>query len=343
MQESLCICERAFLFRITGSWKKENFRLDVLRLQFAPLHLRGFAPEVRRFNLDHLTDDQPFQFRQCFSLQPRIRRSDGWVLPHQKHAFHVSVEHVVEVLKERVVTGKFGKPTVAEIVLGDRTFTVISLECAHQVLRVMRPETALFGVMLEVLLNGLIAFPWHCQITGKNVVKGRNISRTLDGSVTAQGENSAARTADVSKQQLQNRRGTNDLHAFGMLRPSHGVTNCRRPFRAGRRSERMRNFVKEIGRNAANFLDHLRRIPGEMPLQLLKNTLRILQCEIPLRTTQIIAFIQPAVTFVSALLCVPTGEMTIAGVLRVAVVVAQNARGIGVMHYVIAKEEFVLN
>src|SRR5438094_4860543 len=195
---------------MTGSWKKENFRLDVLRLQFAPLDLRRFAPEVRRFNLDHLTDDQPFQFRQCFSLQPRIRRSDGWVLPHQKHAFHFFVEHVVEILKERMVTGKFGKPTVTEIVCCSRTLPVIRLECAHHVLRVMGPETALFSVMLKILLNRLIAFPWHCQITGKNVVKGRNISRTLDRSVTAQGENSAARTADVSKQQLQNRRGTND-------------------------------------------------------------------------------------------------------------------------------------
>src|SRR5262249_44723727 len=60
----------------------------------------------------------------------------------------------------------------------------------------------------------------------------------------------------------------------------------------------MRNFVKEIRRNAADFLYHLRGIPGKMPLQFLKNTLRILQCEIPLRTAQIIAFIQPAVTLV---------------------------------------------
>jgi len=40
LQESLCICERARFFRVPGSWKKENFRFDVLWLQFAALNFR---------------------------------------------------------------------------------------------------------------------------------------------------------------------------------------------------------------------------------------------------------------------------------------------------------------
>ena len=39
LQQALCVRERAFLFRVTGRRKKENFRLDLFRLQFAALDL----------------------------------------------------------------------------------------------------------------------------------------------------------------------------------------------------------------------------------------------------------------------------------------------------------------
>ena len=117
-------------------------------------------------------------------------------------------------------------------------------------------------------------------------------------------QNSTAGPADVTEKQLQNRRGTNDLHAFRMLGPSHRVTNCSCALRTGRGGERMRDLVKNIGRNTADFLHHLRRVAGEMALQFLKNTLRILQCEIAW-DGQVAAFVKPAVAFVSALFFVP--------------------------------------
>src|SRR5207245_810024 len=182
-------------------------------------------------------------------------------------AFHISVEHFVEVLKERMVTGKFRKPTVTEIVLRGRSAPIISLESTHQVFRVMRQQSGLLCVVIEILLKRLVAFPRHRQIAGENVVKRWNISRALDRSMTAQCENSAAGPADVTKEQLQNRRGTNDLHALRMLRPTYRIADRSCSLRPGCSSKRVRDLVKQVGGNTADFLHHLRRVTGEMPFQ----------------------------------------------------------------------------
>src|SRR6266481_7238649 len=39
LQHALCLCEGAFLFGMTRRWKKEDFCLDLFRLQFAVLNL----------------------------------------------------------------------------------------------------------------------------------------------------------------------------------------------------------------------------------------------------------------------------------------------------------------
>jgi hypothetical protein len=83
--------------------------------------------------------------------------------------------------------------------------------------------------------------------------------------VTAQRHNPAARPANVSKQQLQNRSCANDLHALGMLRPANCVANRSSPLGPGRCCECMRDFVKKIWWNPADFLHHLGRVAGEMP------------------------------------------------------------------------------
>src|SRR5262245_54366273 len=106
-----------------------------------------------------------------------------------------------------MIAGEFGKEAVAEIVFSCRVFSVVRLQCAHQILRVIRPEASLLRVVVDVVLEGFIAFARHGQIAGENVVERGNISGTLNRSVTAQGENPSARPSDISKQQLQNRGG----------------------------------------------------------------------------------------------------------------------------------------
>src|SRR5882762_10478079 len=110
-----------------------------------------------------------------------------------------------------------------------------------------------------------------------------------------------------------------------MLRPADCVANRGGPLRARCSSETMRDFVKKVGRDTADFLDHLRRVAGEMTFQFLKNTLRILQRKIAQWSTQVAAFVNPTVAFIGALFFVPTGEIAVAVVFRIAVFVRQNA------------------
>ena len=77
----------------------------------------------------------------------------------------------------------------------------------------------------------------HRQVAGEQVVERRDIGRALNGRVTAQRQDAAARSADVAEQQLKNRRGANDLHAGRMLRPADRVADGRRAFRSGGAAE----------------------------------------------------------------------------------------------------------
>src|SRR6266404_6835768 len=101
--------------------------------------------------------------------------------------------------------------------------------------------------------------------------------------------------------------------------------------------------MEKFRRNAANFLDHFRRVTRKMPFQLLKNTLSVLQREITLRAAQISAFIEPALRVISALLCIPTREIAVTVIFRIGIFVAQNAGGIRVVDHVLPKEKVVLD
>src|SRR5207237_9775528 len=45
LQKTLCVSKGAFFFSVTPRWKKEHFRLDFFRLQFAPINLGRLAPK----------------------------------------------------------------------------------------------------------------------------------------------------------------------------------------------------------------------------------------------------------------------------------------------------------
>ena len=165
LQKPLCIRERAFFFGVTGSRKKKYFGLDFFRLQFAALDLGRIVPKIRGLNFDHIAHDQPFQFRERLPLEPRIRRPDSGVLTHQKHAIHFFVEHGVEKFEEGMVASEFRKPTVAEPVFRGRALSVICLQGANEIFRVIRPEARLFRVFVEILLERLVALVRHRQVT----------------------------------------------------------------------------------------------------------------------------------------------------------------------------------
>jgi len=95
--------------------------------------------------------------------------------------------------------------------------------------------------------------------------------------VTAEREDPSSGTADIAKQQLQNRRRSDDLHAHRMLRPADGVADSRGSVGAGRSAEDLRDVEERVTRNAAHVLDHLGRIACVVTLQNLKHAARMFQ------------------------------------------------------------------
>ena len=93
----------------------------------------------------------------------------------------------------------------------------------------------------------------------------------------AQGKNSAARAADVAQQQLQNRRRANDLHALGVLRPSHGVADGCGFVRTRGIAKCLGDFQEQLLRNPRMPLDQFRRVARKMPSQNLEDAAGVLQ------------------------------------------------------------------
>ena len=118
-------------------------------------------------------------------------------------------------------------PAVTEVVFRGRVLSIVRLQQADEVTGIIIPETGRFGLMREVIAQRLFrAVPFrHREITGQNIVERWNVGRTLNRSVTTQRQNSPAGPTDVAEQELQDRRGANDLNAFRMLCPPERITN----------------------------------------------------------------------------------------------------------------------
>src|SRR6266496_2735141 len=129
-----------------------------------------------------------------------------------------------------------------------------------------------------------------------------------------------------------------------MLRPPERITNRRTLVRTRSSDQRLRNFVKKHRRNAANFLYHLWCVTSEVAAQRLENAARMLQGQIALGETKAaIAFVEPGLPVVAALLPAPAGEKAGRTFFRVAKIFAQNAGGIREVHDVIAEEKIILD
>src|SRR6266513_4075178 len=128
-----------------------------------------------------------------------------------------------------------------------------------------------------------------------------------------------------------------------MLRPADGITDRRGFIWTRCCNERVRDFPKKYRRDAANLFDHLRRVAREMPLEFLKNTLWILQSEIPFGIAQSFALVFPAFHLICPPVLVPPREITVCVIFRIAIFIAQNAGRVRVMDDVVPEEEFVFD
>jgi len=108
--------------------------------------------------------------------------------------------------------------------------------------------------------------------------------------VAAQGKNAAARTSDISEQQLKNRSRANDLHAFGVPRPADRIANRRGLFGARSRRKNVRHFQEQVFGNPAVALHHFQRIARKMAFQHLKDAARMLKCRVRFKLAGILRF-----------------------------------------------------
>ena len=69
----------------------------------------------------------------------------------------------------------------------------------------------------------------HRQVAGQDVVERGHVGRSLDRRVAAQRHDPASRPADVAEQQLDDGCSPDVLRTDGVLRPTDGVAERRRP------------------------------------------------------------------------------------------------------------------
>ena len=99
----------------------------------------------------------------------------------------------------------------------------------------------------------------------------------------AQGHDPAAGAAHVAQQQLDDRRGADDLHADRVLRPADRVAERRRALAAGVLAQRLRDLEELLLRAAADLGDALGGVAAVVALQQLEDAARVLERRVLLR------------------------------------------------------------
>ena len=227
LHQSLGVGLAAVLLSRTGGGKEKYFGRDFFRLQFAAFDFGRVVPPGSALHFDEVAHHQPLQFRHGGTLQARIRRAHGGVLAHDEQAVHFAVLHIEPVAEVRVIAGDAGQVIEAPVVLLRSVVAVPRFHQADEVAVEVRPQAGCGLVLLDVALEivGILLEKRHRQIAGKNVIQCGNVGRTLNGRVSAEGENAAAGPSDIAQQHLQDRSRANDLHALGVLRESHSVAD----------------------------------------------------------------------------------------------------------------------
>ena len=161
--------------------------------------------------------------------------------------------------------------------LARRGVAVPRLQQADDVLVEVRPPAGRRAMARDVARERrrLGAERRHRQIAGQQVVERRDVGRSLNRRVSAQREDAAAGPADVAEQQLQDRRRADDLHADRMLRESDRVADRRGAVRPRARGVAIGDLEERLARDAADALDHLRRVAREVPDELLIDVARM--------------------------------------------------------------------
>src|SRR5207244_11247537 len=108
LQQPLRVRERTCFLGSARSREEKTFGRDAFWRKLSSFNLGRIQPEGSSLCLDHVTNDQPFQFGESFAFQPAIGSPDRRVLPHDEQSLDFSVRHV-EPVAERSEERRVGK------------------------------------------------------------------------------------------------------------------------------------------------------------------------------------------------------------------------------------------
>ena len=280
LQQPLRLGEGAFLLGVVRRREEEDLRADLVGLHLAGSDLGAVLPPRRGLDQVEVTNHQPLEVRHPLALHAAVRRADSGVLAEQEVSLDRALDHVHDRLVGVVVPGQPRQIVVAEIVL---RLSGIAPPCLQQTDHVgigLRPKALLplGSHRIQVLIERLVlARHRHRQVAGQQVEQRRDITCALDRRVATQRHDAAARPPDVTQQQLQDGCGADELGAERVLGPAHRVGEHRRPLPAAVVDHRRREVLEVLAADAARIGDHLRGVPGVVPLQDLEHGLRMLQ------------------------------------------------------------------
>src|SRR5438067_1083719 len=364
LQQALRIGERAVLLGVRGRREEEHFGLDVLRIDGAPDHLGRAAPELRGLRQLDVAHDEPLQLLQPLAMERAIHRSDGRVLAHDEVAFELPVRHVGDGHHVRVVAGHGGQPLEAPLVVLGGVLAVPGAHQRDEVSGEIGPEPGSRRVGLHVLVESRMHGVRHRDVAGEQVEERGDVRRSLERRVTAQRHDAAAGPPHVAEQQLDDRGRADVLHADGVLRPADRVAEGAGALAARVPAQLLGDADDQIGRDAADLADELRRVARIVPAQDLVDAARVLQRLVALylrhalaadlafrsagndllvtgsRNRSVDPFVLPRGGVVLALLLVPAAEQA-AQILGVLVILADDHRRVRVVDDVLLERAVV--
>ena len=227
-----------------------------------------------------IADHEPLQVGHRLALQLAVRRTDNGILAEEEISLDLVVEHVDDRLVIAVIAADARQPFETVIVVCGGGVAPPRLQQADEICVGRGPES-LLPVALdrrEIVTRGCVdASLRHRQVAGKQIEQRGNVGRSLDARVASQGEDAAAGTSHIPKEQLDDRCATDVLHADGVLRPTNGVDPCGGPLAPAVGGDRFAHLGELIRRHAADLLDHLRRVSRVVTLQYLKDAERVFQ------------------------------------------------------------------
>ena len=210
-------------------------------------------------------------------MELAVCRAHCRVLAHHEEPLHPAVAHPEHRAVRRMIACDARQVVVAVVVVGGRSVSPVRLQQARHVRVHVAPETDAGRMLLEIVRDALVRRLRHRQVAGKQVVERRDVRRSLNGRVAAQGEDAAAGATDVAEKLLDDGGGTDVLHPDRVLGPADRVTEGRGAIGARVVAQRLAHLEESSQRHAAHLLDNLGRVPAVVPLEDLEHAAGMLQ------------------------------------------------------------------